>query len=639
MKPFPITTTTVKIKVQQINSTATMDKSWNLTADIELLAWLDLCKERKLDFEKTIVRHLSENEIKVCKADVDNRLVALRRQEAEDTYGECHEDSDSAIFSFLKDTRMQGSLIFEDLSPDFRARINRRLMNLKMRNSENLRPKDSAVACKKHEQKITNIGSFPLQDSARSGARNRPSAGPHEPGASEENPIALNTESSTSTPTNKTNFQFAANDVQAMVMPSIVTCGGMQQQAYQATGGWDEIRAIRGLWDQAAENFHRREEELTETIQRLEAEKSHMELARKERDRACGHPYEETSYLKNHEIWALSQQLQRIAENSIFARLEPENETPFNSDDIDKAINTIQFELQSIMCGHDFRAYLQIPKIERQSDFGSLIRSALEIGQDDRHLGPVKAMLARFDPRHIIRIFFVAALRDWVFMSDYPNFTPVDDRHDYLRAYRDIIMIVGRDSPLAFIGDLYPYPLAGGWKQLHNFDKQAYHNILERSTVQNCTLPRKAKHLATRLSKALAPLFRQAEVSSDRLFETWGEEATTWQARQSRFTRIFNAALQLKCITVLTAQKYAFVLHAGGNSSAPELELAGPNSEYWNLATLKVFRSPNTSSTISPIDAVVNTRNFVMDIERRGDMEMIYQKDVLISKGKYPRRT
>ena len=481
-----------------------MDKSWNLTADIELLAWLDLCKERKLEFEKTIVRHLSENEIKVCKADVDDRLLALRRQEAEDTYGDRHEDSDSAIVLFLGDIRMQGSLIFEHLSRDFQARIRRRLMILKMRNFENLRPKDSDVACNNHEQVNTHsTGSFALQDSARSEAQNRPSVGSHAPGASEENPIALNTESSTSTPTNKTNFQSAANDVQVMVRPSIVACGGMQQQAYQATGGRDEIRAIRGLWDQAAENFHRREEELTETIQRLEAEKSHMELARRERDRACGHPYEDTSYLKNHEIWALSQQLQKVAENSIFAQLEPEHETPFNSDDIDKAINTIQFELQSIMCGHDFRKHLQIPRIERQSDFGSLIRSALEIGQDDRHLGPVKAMLARFDPRHIIRIFFVAALRDWVFMSDFPNFTPVEDRHNYLHAYRDIIMSVGKDLPLAFIGNLYPDPLAGGWKQLHNFDKQAYHNILERSTVH-----------ASQKSKALGGTLQQSSCSS-----------------------------------------------------------------------------------------------------------------------------
>lgn len=65
-----------------------MAMTWNASADIELLAWLDFCKENKFEFGKTIVRHLSHAGSEVCKADVENRLFVLRCEEAENTYGE-----------------------------------------------------------------------------------------------------------------------------------------------------------------------------------------------------------------------------------------------------------------------------------------------------------------------------------------------------------------------------------------------------------------------------------------------------------------------------------------------------------------------------------------------------------------------
>jgi len=201
-----------------------------------------------------------------------------------------------------------------------------------------------------------------------------------------------------------------------------------------------DIQSIRTLWIKEVKELHDKQDVMKATITELEARVHNKSLAKEDRQHVGDDWLEERLYQQRQEIWRLTQCIHNIEQASNFACHDGPDESGVRKNLIDKALESIQFELGSLMCGHRLVA----PKIERQSELGSLLRSVLGIEKDAMHREALKAFLARFDAEYVMRAFFVAALRDWVFETAFPTVLPSNDRS--LNTYRQVVFDFGMHS-------------------------------------------------------------------------------------------------------------------------------------------------------------------------------------------------
>lgn len=96
-----------------------------------------------------------------------------------------------------------------------------------------------------------------------------------------------------------------------------------------------------------------------------------------------------------------------------------------------------------------------------------------------------------------------------------------------------------------------------GWNRLHNLEFAAYDAVINDSRRPNT----KAADLATRFSRALAPLFvASAGESQEAHFKSWGQISIVYENRHFHISEIFEIALRLKASTVVTDERFEFVL-------------------------------------------------------------------------------
>lgn len=92
-----------------------------------------------------------------------------------------------------------------------------------------------------------------------------------------------------------------------------------------------------------------------------------------------------------------------------------------------------------------------VPKIERQSDFGSLIRSVLGLEKIENRGEALKVFLLRFrlDVEYVLRSFVIAALRNWIFETNFPFTQSPKDR--VLNVTRQVVSDLGKNLPQSLL--------------------------------------------------------------------------------------------------------------------------------------------------------------------------------------------
>lgn len=161
-------------------------------------------------------------------------------------------------------------------------------MDCRLEHAREIHTNVSNAAVNNEGQMITQTERTSMMpESAENEIQNMPSTGSYGAGASGNTPDAH--QAKTLALENERHTERADDNIQPSFGVENIYGGDMEPQAREIAHKRDEIRAIRDFWDEDAEKYHRREEELKRIICRLEAERSHMELARVERDRACGY--------------------------------------------------------------------------------------------------------------------------------------------------------------------------------------------------------------------------------------------------------------------------------------------------------------------------------------------------------------
>lgn len=155
-------------------------------------------------------------------------------------------------------------------------------------------------------------------------------------------------------------------------------------------------------------------------------------------------------------------------------------------------------------------------------------------------------------------------------------------------------------------------------------------------------IPRKAGELAARFVAALAPLFPQPfNESQQTAFESWGDSSDVCEDRRSRLTEIFEAALNLKAVTVATDQYVEFVIHPPGTpgtierglqSQSPGHGQENAEAESWLVASFHTYVGDISLPRDPLADALVQSANFVSKSEAERAEKSLHRKDIVIAR-------
>jgi hypothetical protein len=113
-------------------------------------------------------------------------------------------------------------------------------------------------------------------------------------------------------------------------------------------------------------------------------------------------------------------------------------------------------------------------------------------------------------------------------------------------------------------------------------DLAAHSSIIQSDLFQKHRIPRKARKLARRLSKTLAPFFvkdpNHPKESDLRGFNKWGQDKEEYEERQAIFENICTCALKTKANSILNLEDYQMVIYPPGtefDKSTMEVENMG----------------------------------------------------------------
>ncbi|XMA12723.1 hypothetical protein WAI453_005514 [Rhynchosporium graminicola] len=372
-----------------------------------------------------------------------------------------------------------------------------------------------------------------------------------------------------------------------------------------------ENAAVRAQTQQDLEDQSQEANRWKQIAENLSAKVSFMKTAHQERQLARKDPQEELMFTKDKQIWRLTQENHKLRHSTSFSKkINPQEESLENLK-VWNEVDLLQRELISIMHGHDSSAPLLQPEFGVGLDLALLLRAMFrEASYEAESSGHLVKRMMRWGPVNVVRSLAVAALNEWVFATDFPNFCGASTSPPLLKAYRNAI----------FMHD--------GWTSLHNLEMAAYNSLIDSNDFIKITVPRKADELASRLSKALAPLFlRSSDVESNATFEQWNQQKNICEDRRYRMKELFEAALRLKSAAVMTDERYEFVVYPPGSSvtesgaySAPDFE-SQDDSGCWLQATLYTYASELSDPTDHLADALVQPNNFISNRYKKAARE------------------
>jgi hypothetical protein len=164
----------------------------------------------------------------------------------------------------------------------------------------------------------------------------------------------------------------------------------------------------------------------------------------------------------------------------------------------------------------------------------------------------------------------------------------------------------------------------------------SYHQLIQGSTIEDSlngsggSIPRKAQHLAARLSKAVNALFIESEGHSA---NSWGQTRSVSENREAHLVELFTIALKLKAESVTTDCQYKFEIHRVGTAaSGSQTDGRAGHIQFWKYATIHVYHGEASKPPNQFADALVNPKNFITKDEEAPWMRCQHSKSVLLQK-------
>lgn len=201
------------------------------------------------------------------------------------------------------------------------------------------------------------------------------------------------------------------------------------------------IKMIRQQWHDEVDELRGQLDKKKEIEIDLRVELHTREMAKLERRLAGNDRLEDKIADMRTNEYLLTKQVQDLRKQVNFVSLDAQQFAMQVEKNIKNTMEFIECEVESILHGHDSMVILRLPKSTFVADdLYALIRSlSSDQPMVGRELSCLRGWLLRFDAETLVRSFIVAALREWVFMSDFPNFSP--SRMRLLSAYREAVVM------------------------------------------------------------------------------------------------------------------------------------------------------------------------------------------------------
>ncbi|RAL67074.1 hypothetical protein DID88_007854 [Monilinia fructigena] len=597
--------------------------------DIELLAWIDFCKQQNVELKEDMFEFMASLRSIFNPDVVKTHLTDLWRK-----YGDHNEDTESSIL--LVDVLTKGSAYMMKLTGEMHEAITSRVdqhisNNESQRIIKFLRDREEKRETTNHSRHLPlEMGdkkgvkrSKPPEDSDDSPNSKKHCSSRDEPSAKTIKDTAadgtLKRQLSTQTPvansTEVTAVLKNCDDKEHIRDRPRALPSDSEHQAINGDNCMEYLRSmenkynlgiaqIQGLWQTEVEKL----------IKQLNEARKFRQDYQKSQQEDANVSLETRQFEDLEEIYRLTKDNREMHKFATFADLHLPGSLRLEYDTIDDAMDQIKFELSSISYPLNSDP-LPCPKIFAISgDLRNLILSAF--GSDiEATVGRkyVETMMKKFNPQICIRVLVLAALRDWVFMSKFPNFAPSDSR--LLSSYRHIISNID------------------GNHRLYSLDMAAYRAIMERLWFKEGSIPRRATDLAARFSNAIAPLFAKKTNSvEDGLFHTWGEHQECWKDRRAHLQEIFHTALTLKADSVVTKSRYEFAIYPAGTTFMGEITtdeiLSGAKSgSSWIHASFHIYDAKAVSNPKDDALEVVLNAHIAVKIFRRAHTMRKHSRD------------
>jgi hypothetical protein len=325
----------------------------------------------------------------------------------------------------------------------------------------------------------------------------------------------------------------------------------------------DKIKSLQQQVDQQRSMlcvYKKNKSELEEEIRILRG-------AQTERDRNSGKGFEATIEEKNRYIREKISELNDRRLLGRFTKFSLNSQATCGETSIATAFNDIYVESRNIV----YQSNRQQPSLSlttslgEETDFHFLLRNVLVT--DSLSTEEIKLILSKLSSQEIVRLVTMSALREWVFEADFPQLA--EPSSELFERYRESVGKLGRH--LSFY-DAQLLEVANGSSDgalaLRNLDLAAHSSIITSDDFRNHRIPKLAKELAKRLSRALATLFVKDPldyIQSDLDgFPTWNQEQDVYEQRRTRMRTIFKQALTAKADSLLNLEEYNIVMYLPG---------------------------------------------------------------------------
>ena len=412
---------------------------WTHDEKVALLAWLDFCLKHKLDFKGTIRKHLSSIEsgrAHLCSIQqILQKLVDVQRRDTNRCPKQEIIPTGSGYWNGMPmDVRRNVEIAMQRYTE---ANLQRRYCGFEVHSDDFVSSSKSLdkEKIRPGQEVYFTTGNTPLQDSPA-----QPSSSPFGIGemASAQNTNANESNVNQSGQAPSQPKKTPKRRTQVSNDPSPTTEAIVRSSLDQNIL---ELNTLRQSWHREVDSLRSTISKHAQTELSLRAEIQHLVIARQARELAGKDPLEYELFQLNQTVWSLNRRVHEMQKLAGFAKIGRDGETRAEGVErrvVDEAMDKIVEELQLLGCERHALA----PRIEENGDLGALLGTVFEdIPEAKERVGRLRNAFPKFGVVVLVRMFVLAALRDWVFATAFPDFSPRNVK--LLEAYRDIILTHG----------------------------------------------------------------------------------------------------------------------------------------------------------------------------------------------------
>jgi hypothetical protein len=203
----------------------------------------------------------------------------------------------------------------------------------------------------------------------------------------------------------------------------------------------DAVGRTERLWEEDVASLRGQIADLGKEKQRLQAMLQDFENAQQQSQSAGHDPKEDRFRVYQQDLWnshQLNMELENVAK---FFKLDPIENRALEVEDINKSMDQIQAELESILGNYD-TANLQVNRaLEHGSDIQALLLSCLKLHANPERLDSrLTECISQFEIPILVRAVVLAAINEWVFNISFPPFMSEGSTSLFLKSIEEIAL-------------------------------------------------------------------------------------------------------------------------------------------------------------------------------------------------------